>query len=92
MEWPHPISLEQEIAINIEVAAIIAANFSAKLLHNLVLVQILADPSQCRIAEIARILTFATDIVNVLTKLVKTTVLHGRNLYVLGLFSDMARS
>jgi len=31
VEWLHPIALEEEVSIDIEVAAVIAANFSAKL-------------------------------------------------------------
>ena len=91
MKWLHPISLEQEITVNIKVAAIIAAHFSAKLLHNLVLVQIFADPSQSRVAEIARILTLATDVVNVLMKS-EIMIMHETNMYVPDLSSDRGRS
>ncbi len=53
MEWLHPVSLEQEVSINIEVAAVVAAHFDAKLLLDFSLVQIFADIAQGRITEVA---------------------------------------
>jgi hypothetical protein len=53
VEWLHPVSLEQEVSINIEVAAVIAAHFDAELLLDFSLVQIFADIAKGRIAEVA---------------------------------------
>jgi len=69
VEWLHPVSLEQEISVNIEVAAVIAADFNAELLLNLFLVQELADPAKSRVAKIAGIFTFAANIIDVLASL-----------------------
>jgi hypothetical protein len=53
VKWLHPVSLEQEVSINIEVAAVIAAHFDAELLLDFSLVQIFADIAKGRIAEVA---------------------------------------
>lgn len=70
VEWLHPITLEEEVAVDIKVAAIVAAHFNAELLLNICLVQVFANPSKSRVAEIAGILALATDIVNVLQHIV----------------------
>ncbi len=53
MKWLHPVSLEQEVSINIEVTAVIAAHFDAELLLDFSLIQIFADIAKGRIAEVA---------------------------------------
>jgi hypothetical protein len=45
--------LEQEVSINIEIAAVIAAHFDAELLLDFSLVQIFADIAKGGIAEVA---------------------------------------
>jgi len=67
VEWLHPITLEKEVSVDIEVATIIAANFSAKLGLDFLQVQVLGNVAEGRIAEVARVLTLATDIINVLS-------------------------
>jgi len=66
----HPVTLEEEVSVNIKVAAVIAADFNAELFLNFLLVQILTDPSKSGIAKIAVVLAFATDVVNVLKGIV----------------------
>lgn len=66
VEWLHPVSLEKEVAVDIKVAAVIAADFDTKLTLDICLVQELANPAECGVAKVARILTFSTNIVNVL--------------------------
>ena len=70
----HPVTLEEEIAVDIKVAAVVAADFSTKLLLDICLVQILADPAKSRVAKVVRILTFATDVVNVLHNVVSVRI------------------
>jgi hypothetical protein len=53
VKWLHPVSLEQEVSINIEVAAVVAAHFDAELLLHFSLVQIFADIPEGRIAKVA---------------------------------------
>lgn len=69
VEWLHPITLEQEVTVDIEVARIIAADFDTKLGLNFTLVQELADPSKCRVAEVVGVLALTTDIIDVLSSL-----------------------
>jgi hypothetical protein len=66
VEWLHPVTLEEEVAVDIKVAAVIIADFNTKLLLDICLVQVLADPAKSRVAEVVRILALATDVVNVL--------------------------
>ena len=66
VEWLHPVTLEEEVAVDIKVTAVVAANFDTELLLNICLVQVFADPSKSRVAEVASILAFATYVVNVL--------------------------
>jgi len=66
----HPVTLEEEVAVDIKVAAVVAADFNTELLLDICLVQILTDPAKSGVAEVVRILTFATDVVNVLQDIV----------------------
>jgi hypothetical protein len=53
VEWLHPVTLEEEVAVDIEVTAVVAANFDAELLLDICLVQELADPAKSGVAEVA---------------------------------------
>jgi len=66
MEWLHPVTLEQEVPVDIEVARIVAADFGTESIHDILLVQVLADIAEGRIAKVALILALSTDIINVL--------------------------
>lgn len=63
----HPVTLEQEVAVDVEVARFIAGNLSTESLDNLGLVEVLADVAESGVAEVTLILALATDIVDVLT-------------------------
>lgn len=66
MERLHPVALEQEVPVDVEVAALIAANLNAKSRHDLFLVEVFADVTKHGIAEITAVLTFAADVIDVL--------------------------
>lgn len=66
VEWLHPVALEKEVSIDIEVAAVIAADFDTKFLLDFLLVQIFADVAKSRIAEVAGVFALATDIIDIL--------------------------
>jgi len=66
VERLHPVALEKEISVDIEVTAVIAADFDAKFLLDFPLIQILADIAKSRIAEIIRVFALATNIIDVL--------------------------
>lgn len=66
VEWLHPITLEEKVSVDIEVAAVIAADFNAQLFLNISLVQELADPAKSRVAKVVGVLALTTDIINVL--------------------------
>jgi hypothetical protein len=66
VEWLHPIALEEEVSVDIEVAAVVAADFNAKLLLDIGLVQEVADPAESRVAKVVGILALSTDIIDIL--------------------------
>ena len=66
VEGLHPVTLEEEVAVDVKVAAVVAGNFSAESIHDILLVEVLADPAQGAVAEVAAILALSTDIVDVL--------------------------
>jgi hypothetical protein len=66
MIWLHPVTGEQEISVDIKVTAIVTAHFNAKLRHNSLLVQILADPAKSRVAKVAAILTFPANVIYII--------------------------
>lgn len=66
MEWLHPVALEQKVAVDVKVAAFVARDLNSKSIHDILLVEIVADPAKSAIAEVAAILTLATDVINVL--------------------------
>jgi hypothetical protein len=68
VEWLHPIALEKEVSVNIEVTAIIAADFGTELLLDFLLVEIFTNIAKSRIAEVAGVLAFATDVIDVLER------------------------
>lgn len=65
--WLHPVSVEQEVAVDVEVARVIAFDLSASRLANLALVQEVAYVTHTLVAEIAVVLTLATNIVDILS-------------------------
>jgi hypothetical protein len=61
VEWLHPVTLEEEVAVDIEVAAVVAADFNTQLLHNGLLIEVRADPAKGGVAEVAAVLALATN-------------------------------
>jgi len=75
VERLHPVTLEQEVPVDVEVAAVVLGNFSTESLHDLVVVEVLGDPVDLVVAEVP-VLTRLADVVDVLTgALVRTD--HG---------------
>ena len=68
MEGLHPVPLEQEVPIDVAIAALVAADFDAQRLLDFVLVQVIADPLELRIAQTAGILALGPDVVDVLAR------------------------
>lgn len=66
MEWLHPVALEKKVSIDVKITRIITRDFGAKLLLDVCLVQVFADPAKSRVAEVTTILALATDIINIL--------------------------
>jgi hypothetical protein len=58
--------LEEEVSVDVEIAAVVTADFDAELFLNLSLVKIFADIAQGRVAQVAGILALATNIIDVL--------------------------
>jgi len=57
--------LEQEVAVDVEVAALIAVNLHSKGVHNVFLVEVVTDPTESRVAEVVAILALSTDVVHI---------------------------
>lgn len=67
VERLHPVTLEQEVAVDVEVAAVVAGDLGTNSLHDVGLVEVLGDPAKLSVAEVAAVLALATDIIDVLT-------------------------
>lgn len=66
VERLHPVTLEEEVSVDIKVTAIITAHFNTEFLLNIGLVQEFTNPTKSRVAQVAAIFTLATDIINIL--------------------------
>lgn len=54
VERLHPVTIEQEVAVDVKVAAVVAIDrLNTKGLHNILLVQVLVDGGKARVAEAA---------------------------------------
>jgi len=75
VEGLHPVTLEEEVAVDVHVAGVVLADLCTESLHDIGAVQILLDPLKLVVAEIAA-RALGADIVRVLTSaLVRTD--HG---------------
>lgn len=63
--WLHPVTLQQEVAVDVEVAAVVRVDLCANGLHNLLLVEVRRDPVNLVVAEVV-VTARAADIVDVL--------------------------
>lgn len=69
MEWLHPVALEEEVAVDIKVAAVVAIHrLHSESSHNVSLVEILVNVAQAGIAEAAALAVDA-HVVRVATRL-----------------------
>lgn len=62
----HPVSLEEEVTVDVEVAAVIFGNLSAQSFHDGGFVEIFTDPAKFRVTQVSRILALSANIVNIL--------------------------
>jgi hypothetical protein len=90
VEWLHPVTLEEEVSVDVKVATVIGADLDTEFCLNILLVEVLADPSESGVTQVARILTLATNIIDVLLKL--ALVIKRNNLCIPVRFFDMDRS
>lgn len=66
MEGLHPVALEEEVAVDVEVAAVVGRDLGAERLHHFLVVQVFADPAELGVAQVAAVLALAPDVVDVL--------------------------
>ena len=63
--WLHPVTLQQEVAVDVEVAAVVGVDLCANGLHDLLLVEVRGDPVNLVIAEVV-VTAGSADVVDVL--------------------------
>lgn len=69
----HPVTGKEEVAVDVHVAAVIAADLNTKSLLDVVLVEVVGDVSESGVAEVAAVLALAANVVDVETSaLVRT--------------------
>lgn len=61
----HPVTVELEVTVDVEVARVIAVDLGANRFANLALAQVFTGVAHGAVAEVARVLTVATDIVGI---------------------------
>ena len=66
VERLHPVTLEEEVAVDIKVAAVIALNLDTESIHDILLVQVVAYPPKTGVAEVATILALSADVIDIL--------------------------
>lgn len=62
----HPVTVEEEVAVDVKVARVVAVDLSTNSLDDFGLVQVVADVAHSRVAKVRAILALTTDIVDVL--------------------------
>lgn len=72
VEWLHPVTSEEEVSVNVKVAAVVLADLGTESLHDLVLVEVLADPLELVVAKTAALAVLG-DIVDVSASLLVRT-------------------
>ena len=66
VERLHPVTLEQEVAVDVKVAAVVARSLGTKRFHDFLLVQVFTDPLKVLVAQIASLALLA-DIIHILS-------------------------
>ena len=61
----HPVTGEEEVAVDIHVAAVVVVNLDTEFSLDVLLVEIIGDPAKARVAEVAAILAAASNVVNI---------------------------
>lgn len=67
VEGLHPVTLEQEVAVDVKVARIVRRDLDTKLGLYLLLVEELRDPAERRVAQIRAVFALAAHVVHVLS-------------------------
>lgn len=62
----HPVTVEEEVAVDVKVARVIAVNFGTEGLTNALLVEVLGHVAHALVAQIRGVLALAADVVDVL--------------------------
>jgi hypothetical protein len=65
VERKHPVTVEQEVAVDVKVARLVGRNLSTEGLDDFGLVQVVRDPAELRVAQVVGVLARTTDVVNV---------------------------
>lgn len=73
VERLHPVTLEEEVPVDVEIAAVVLGHLSTKSLLDPVLVEVFSDPSKVGVAQVARVFTLLLDIVDVQASLLVRT-------------------
>jgi hypothetical protein len=67
VEGLHPVTLEQEVAVDVKVARVVRRDLDTKLGLYLLLVEELRDPAEGRVAQVRAVLALAAHVVHVLS-------------------------
>lgn len=67
VEGLEPVASEEEVAVDVKVAAVVAVDLGAEGLLDGILVQVVGDPAKSRVTQVAAVLALATDVVDVLS-------------------------
>jgi len=65
VEGQHPVTVKQEVAIDVEIARLEFGNLASQSFHNLRIVQVLADPVHFIVAERVAALARTTDVIDI---------------------------
>lgn len=63
----EPISVEQEVTVDVKVARVVTIDLGTNGIAHTLLAKVLADPAHALVAEVARVLALAANVVDVLT-------------------------
>lgn len=62
----EPISIEEEVTVDVEVARIVSIDLGTEGISHALLVEVIANPAYTFVAQVARVLTLAANIVDIL--------------------------
>ena len=64
----HPVAIEQEVSIHVEVARGVSVDFGSHRLLDLVAVEVLGNEPKLRVTKILRVLAFFTNVIHILAR------------------------